>query len=30
MSAPSIGSFIAKNWIGKLPSSVVNRGKKAK
>ena len=30
MSAPSIGSFIAKNWIGKLPSSVVKRGKKAK
>lgn len=30
MSAPSIGSFIAKHWIGKLPSSVVNRGKKVK
>lgn len=28
MSAPSIGSFIAKNWIGQLPSSVVKRGKK--
>ena len=30
MSAPSIGSFIAKNWIGKLPSSVAKREKKAK
>lgn len=28
MSAPSIGSFIAKHWIGQLPSSVAKRGKK--
>lgn len=27
LSAPSIGSYIAKNWIGKLPSSVKNRGR---
>lgn len=27
LSAPSIGSYIARNWIGKLPSSSRNRGK---
>lgn len=27
LSAPSIGSYIARNWIGKLPSSVKNRGR---
>lgn len=28
LSAPSIGRYIASNWIGKLPSSVKNRGRK--
>lgn len=27
LSAPSIGRYIATNWIGKLPSSARNRGK---
>lgn len=27
LSAPSIGRYIATNWIGKLPSSVKNRNK---